>query len=82
MADSYSEVWSTLGYGALGYFWGIPLDEVDQLADSEKARLAALTTKVVKMSEHDRGPILQRLEGIPHEKVLPALQELASELLP
>lgn len=82
MADSYSEVWSTLGYGALSYFWGIPLDEVDRLADPEKARLAALTSKVIKMSERDRGPILQRLEGIPHEDLLPALQELASELLP
>lgn len=82
MPDSYSGVWSTLGYGALTYFWGLPRDEVDRLTEDEKRRLTALTNKVVQMPEAERGPILARLEATPPPRLLPALQELALELVP
>lgn len=81
MATSDSEIWSTLGYHALSYFWGIPIDEVDRLAEADKRRLTALTNKVTKMPETQRSQIVTRLESVPQESLIPALQELASELL-
>ena len=82
MPNSYSGVWSTLGYGALTYFWGVPSDEVDRLPEEDKRRLTALTNKVVQMPEAERRPILVRLEATPPPRLLPALQELAWELVP
>lgn len=82
MADSYSALWSTLGYGALSYFWGIPADEVDRLAPADKRRLSALTNLIVQMADAERSPIVKRLEALPEESLVPALRQLAAELLP
>lgn len=80
MATSDSDVWSTLGYGALSYYWGVPFAEVDRLPDDEKARLTRLTRAVQKMSDTERAPILARLEAVSESGLLSALQFVATEL--
>jgi hypothetical protein len=82
MPSSYSSAWSTLGYGALSYFWGIPSDVVDRLYEEERRRLVAFTNYVHELGESDRVPIAARVEGIDKRLLARALLDLADEFLP
>ena len=78
---SESEIWSTLGYDALRYYWGLTGDDLNRLSESEKSRLAALTQAVNGMSLADREALIKRLGSTPPHRLAAQLLNLADELL-
>lgn len=66
MPGSASEAWSTLGYGALSYYWGIPVVDLDRLSDAEKKLLVELTNHMhEEAAEHDVAAFVARVKATP-----------------